>query len=134
MTAPHPDWAPANPGLAADASLHLRFAITPIGPSLPPPAAGAKPVPDRQPDTAWHELTLSALLVCLAVDEAELAPRAETLALPDQGHPALSLAAPAWFRDQAADPAPLAPAQGLDEDWMKLLLGRPGLDAAWLLA
>lgn len=133
MTAPLPGWTPFTPGPATAEPLHLRFAIPSIGPSLPPPKAGAEPEIGRPAAHAWHELTLSALLVCLAVDEAGL-----TAGPPAIAYPAAPLAppeAPEPLWGLAGPEVPALPmGLGIDEEWMKLPSAWPGPDTAWLLA
>lgn len=136
MNAPLPGWTPFAPSPATVEPLHLRFAIPSIGPSLPPLPAGAAADIGRPAAHAWHELTLSALLVCLAVDEAGLTAGTPATALPAVPLPPLAAPeAPEALRGLAVPEMPPLPmGLGLDEEWMKLPSAWPGPDTAWLLA
>ena len=138
MIAPLPAWIPVAPGPAAGEALHLRFAIVPVGPALPQLAGGAETLMGSAQASAWHELTLAALLVCLAVDEAELAADPDGSVMAEAEAIACPLPDAPRSREGLDDGVLAGPTPsslpGLDEEWMKLLLGRSGLDGAWMLA
>lgn len=62
MTALNPAPNPFMAGLAEAEALHLRFAISPIGPSLSHLPGGMEAMSGPQGIAAWHELTLGALV------------------------------------------------------------------------
>lgn len=140
MNTPGPSGIPLAEG---EAALHLRFAITPIRPAHQHLPDGAEPVSGAQPTSAWHELTLAALLVCLMGEETDFAAASEAGAMPGacfvqtpQGEATSPLQpGPCLPSPELADPI-LADRSGLltDDGWMTLLLSRSGVDTAWPLA
>lgn len=140
MTIPEPSWAPlAAPPSMMEAALHLRFAITPIGPCLPHLAGGAEPVPLPQAGSAWHELSVAALLVCLMAENTAFTAEPLDLAdarlvpTPQDGADWLLPPFPARPEPEPSGPIP-APGMIPDDGWLKLLTSRSGLEAAWPLS
>jgi hypothetical protein len=126
MPALHPAWNPFTAGLAEAGTLHLSFAISPVGPSLSHPPAGMEAVGGPQNAAAWHELTLVAQLVCLAVEEVESRESPEAL---------IQLAPSALAGEETgrmAGPVSLA-GRSPDEEWMTLPMMPSTLDGAWIL-
>lgn len=143
MPTPEPQWPSfaAPPGVA-EAALHLRFAITPTGPALQHQSGEAQAEMGGQPGSAWHELTLAALLVCLMAEEAGFTAASEAGVLPDPRPTSPTQGAEGWLQEAIAPhrlPEPIAPILAAepgapdDDFWVKLLPGRPGPDTAWLL-
>ncbi|MBX9750309.1 MAG: hypothetical protein K5Q68_12055 [Roseococcus sp.] len=138
MTTPEPSWPPLA---VLQAPLHLRFAITPSGPPPEHLGSGVEAVSFAQPaGSAWHELTVAALLVCLMAEETGIAAAAEIGALaairpvPPAQAEAVVLALPVALSELSGPILASEFGTPLHDGWMKLAQGRPGMDAAWLIS